>query len=101
MLVTSKYSKTCPKRPLKNGQNISLKAKGQLNAGQKYAAILLTCIKQLSVLKNDFWPSFEWPLKTVFTVFKILHVSSLSTVVTTKSDSDVTLCLQLQSETLT
>ena len=31
-----------------------------------HSAILLTCIKRLSVLKTYFWSSFEWPLKTGF-----------------------------------
>ena len=34
----------------------------------EHSAILLTCIKQQSVLKNNFWSSLEWPLKTGFTV---------------------------------
>ena len=61
----------------KNRQNKGLKAVRYLNAGQKYcrmlhgehSAVLLTCIKRLSVIKTYFWSSFEWPLKTAFTVF--------------------------------
>ena len=34
----------------------------------EHSAILLTCIKQKSVLKTNFWSFFEWPLKTGFTV---------------------------------
>ena len=56
-----KYSETCLKRPLKNTQYKGLKAMWKLNAGQKYcrmlpehSAVLLTCIKQLSVLKTYF-----------------------------------------------
>ena len=46
-----------------------------VGAGQKcckmleHFAILLTCIKQLPVLKTYFLSSFEWPLKTGLTVF--------------------------------
>ena len=47
-----KYSKTCLKRPLKNRQNTIA------------PAILLTCIKQLSVLKHILGAIFEWPLET-------------------------------------
>ena len=35
----------------------------------EHSAILLTCSKYYSVLKNNFWSSFEWPLKTGFTVY--------------------------------
>ena len=49
----STYSKTCVKRPLKNGQYKDLNDKWWLNEGQRfcrmllleYFAILLTCIK--------------------------------------------------------
>ena len=34
----------------------------------EHSAILLTCIKQLLVLKTNFGLLFEWPLKTGFTV---------------------------------
>ena len=34
----------------------------------EHSAILLTCIKRLSVLKTNFGLLFEWPLKTGFTV---------------------------------
>ena len=34
----------------------------------EHSAILLTCIKQESVLKTNFGLLFEWPLKTGFTV---------------------------------
>ena len=34
----------------------------------EHSAILLTCIKGLSVLKTNFGHFFEWPLKTGFTV---------------------------------
>ena len=37
---------------------------------KEHSAILLTCIKRfLSVLKTYFQSSFEWPLKTGFSVF--------------------------------
>ena len=39
----------------------------------EHSAILLTCIKQLSILKTNFLSSFEWPLKTCFTVCHIIH----------------------------
>ena len=35
----------------------------------EHSAILLTCIKQKSVLKLIFGLLFEWPLKTGFTVY--------------------------------
>ena len=38
----------------------------------KHSAILLTCIKRLSVLKPYFGSSFEWPLKTGFTLSILL-----------------------------
>ena len=34
----------------------------------EHSAILLTCIKRYSVLKTNFLCSFEWPLKTGYTV---------------------------------
>ena len=34
----------------------------------KHSAILLTNIKRSSVLETYFWSSFEWPIKTGFTV---------------------------------
>ena len=51
------YSKTCVKWPLKNRHNKDLKDKWQRNEGQKYcrllplvhSAILLTCIKAVSI----------------------------------------------------
>ena len=46
-----KYSETCLKRQLKQTK-------------ENNTAILLTSIKQLSVLKTYFKPSFEWLLKT-------------------------------------
>ena len=49
----------------------------------KHSAILLTCIKGLSVLKTYFWSSFEWLLKTGFTVCHFLqwpgHICLLDT----------------------
>ena len=37
-------------------------------APREQSAILLTCIKLLSVFKTLVLSNFEWPLKTVFTV---------------------------------
>ena len=37
----------------------------------EHFAIILTCIKRLSVLKTKFGLLFEWPLKTGLTVLKI------------------------------
>ena len=34
------------------------------------SAILLTCIKRYTVLKNSFGLLFKWPLKTGFTVLQ-------------------------------
>ena len=61
------HSKTCRKWPLKNILNIGFRDGYSLNAGQQYSAILLTCIKLLSVFKNFLLSIFEWPLKTGFT----------------------------------
>ena len=41
----------------------------------EHSAILLTSIKQWLVLKTIFWCSFEWKLKTGFTVHHILETS--------------------------
>ena len=64
---------------LKKGQNLKLSSAANyrgglwVNAGQKYYrmhfAILLTCIKRLSVLKTYFRVFFAWPLETGLTVF--------------------------------
>ena len=61
--------KTCLMRPFKKRHNKDLKDKWKINVGLKYcrmliehSAILLTCIKQFSVLKTNFWSSFEWQL---------------------------------------
>ena len=35
---------------------------------REYSAIFLTCIKRLSIVKTNFWSSFEWLLKSGFTV---------------------------------
>ena len=56
------YSKTCVKRQLRNRQDKDLNDKWELYEGQKYcrmlqgehSTILLTCIKQLLVLKTNF-----------------------------------------------
>ena len=81
------FSKTCLKRSLKNRPNEGLKDKWLLNEGRKYcrmlplehSAILLTCIKQLSVLKTYFGLLFEWPLKHL----KSYTVASGSSAATT------------------
>ena len=44
------------------------------SAEWEHSAILLTCIKRLLVLKTYFWSSFEWPLKTGFTVYTIMEI---------------------------
>ena len=41
----------------------------------EHSAILLTCIKRLSVSKTNFWSSFGWPLKTYFTVVAFHAIS--------------------------
>ena len=40
-----------------------MKVESNENALFEHSAILLTCIKRYSVLKTNFWSSFEWPLK--------------------------------------
>ena len=54
------YCKTCVKQPLKNRQNKDLKDKinRSLMKVESIPAILLTYIKQLSVLKTNFRSSF-------------------------------------------
>ena len=69
------YSETFLKQPLKNRQN-KLKVlrpcrslmvvKSTAECSRDHSAILLTCIKR--VLKTFFTVSFEWSLKTGFTV---------------------------------
>ena len=62
--MTVLYSKTCVKRPLKRRQNKGLNDKFKLYAGWQYcrmvpsehSALLLTCIKQKSFLKNILGP---------------------------------------------
>ena len=44
----------------------------------RHSAILLTCIKRLSVLQPYIWSSFEWPLKTGFTVLSLSMKCSCS-----------------------
>ena len=36
----------------------------------EHSAILLTCIKRVSVLKTNFGDLSEWPLKTVLLYFE-------------------------------
>ena len=76
------YSKTCLKRPLSKRQKISFQDQILPNAGQKYcrmlqgehSAILLTFIKLPFVIKIFVSSSFEWPLKTGYTVIDIRPV---------------------------
>ena len=42
------------------------------NSPGEHSAILLTCIKQLSVLKTYFCSYFEWSLKKGFTVISFI-----------------------------
>ena len=73
-------------KPVKNGhfpkiQKLGLQDQLLLNAGHKYcrmlqsehSAILLTFIKLLFDIKTFVLSIFEWPLKTGFTVAKLLH----------------------------
>ena len=70
------YSKTCLMRPLKKKTKIVLD-RLSLNAGQKYcrmlehSAILLTFITLPFTIKIFVLSTFEWPLKTEFTVFTL------------------------------
>ena len=69
--------KTCLKRPLKIRPKIGFQDRLSLNAGQKYcrmlqgehSEILSTFIKLPFVIKIIVFDSFEWPLKTGFTVY--------------------------------
>ena len=87
------YSETWLKRPLSKRSEIGFQNQFWLNAGQKYcrmlqgkhsavqkyyimlqgehSAILLTFIKLPFVIKILVLSSFEWPLKTGFTVFHL------------------------------
>ena len=60
--ISSKWnSKTCVKWPFEIRQNKDLNNNWQLNEGQKYCkkvAILLTCIKRIFGLENQFLVSF-------------------------------------------
>ena len=76
ILISSLYSKTCLKRPLKKITKIGFQDQLSLNAGQKYcrilqgehSAILSTFIKVPFVINILVLSIFEWPLKTGFTV---------------------------------
>ena len=78
-----KYSKTCLIRPLSKRPNIGFQDQLSLNVGQKYcvilplehSAILSTFIKLPFVIKIFVLSIFEWPLKTGFTVIKIISFS--------------------------
>ena len=66
------YSKTCLKRSLKKKTKNGFQGKLSLNAGKKVlqnAPILSTFIKLPFVINIFVLSIFEWPLKTVFTVF--------------------------------
>ena len=69
--IKSIYSQTCLKRPLKKDKIKVLS--GSLieveSIAHEHSAILLTCIKQLQVLKTYILSSFEWLLKTGLTVY--------------------------------
>ena len=75
-ILKDKYNKTCLKWPLKKKTKIGFKNRLLLNAGQKYcrmlqgehSAILSTFIKLQFVIKTFVLSTFEWPLKTGFTV---------------------------------
>ena len=83
------YSKTCLKRPLEINKTKVLKTDYRLMQAKsiaecskgEHSAMILTCIKRpWSILQyfwpalsdigieNHFWSSFEWPLKTGFTL---------------------------------
>ena len=67
---TALYSRTFVKRPLKNRQTKVFKITGRLMKVESIAemlpsAILLTCIKCLSVLKINFRSFWEWSFYTV------------------------------------
>ena len=75
LFVSSEYSKTCHKQPLKKKTKFGCQDQLSLNAGQKYcrmlqwehSAILSTFIKQPFVIKIFALSVFEWLLKTGFT----------------------------------
>ena len=46
----------------------------------EHSPILLTCIKQYSILKAIFGHHFEWPFKTCFTVFLYKAIVKLAFV---------------------
>ena len=81
------YSKTCLKWPLKRRPNIGFQDRLLLNAGQKYcrmlqvehSAIFSTFIKLLFVFKTFALSSFEWLLKTGFTVWPTKATSPIFT----------------------
>ena len=72
----NQYSKTCLKRTLKTKTNIGFQDQLSLNVGQKYcrmlqwehSALRSTFIKLPFVNYTFVLSSFEWPLKTGFTV---------------------------------
>ena len=54
-----------------NGSLIKVESIAECNAPLK--AILLTCIKRYSVLKNNFWSFSEWLFCTGFTIMLFGH----------------------------
>ena len=61
----SKIDKTEAWKPC--GILMQVRSTAECSMGE-HSAVLLTCIKRLSVLKAYFLSSFEWPLKTGFPV---------------------------------
>ena len=66
LFVSSEYSKTCHKQPLKKKTKFGFQGQLSLNAGQKYCR-MLPFIKQPFVIKIFALSIFEWLLKTGFT----------------------------------
>ena len=70
--ITKHYSETCLKQPLKNRQNKSFKDRWQLSVDPKYYRMLLQCfgpaLSNYQAWKHIFGTSFEWLLRTGFTV---------------------------------
>ena len=73
-MIAVMYSKTCLKQPLKRTPKLGFQYQLSLNAGQKYcrkeehSAILSTNIKLPFSIKTLVLSTFNWPLKTGFTV---------------------------------
>ena len=71
------YSETCLKRPLsKRPKKMifnTIYRLMQVKSIAEHSSILSTCIKLPFVIKIFVFSSFEWPLKTGFTVFDICN----------------------------